>query len=159
MRILCYLLTMSVFVACSDKINREFKLIKFNETIEQGSKSIPLNLTIEVPKGGKLRKGTYDFTGDYHVEYRITYPDSSILYIGNSNETGSRLNIVNRVSVGINALYKDHPLDSLYFDGMLNNGMCWKENILGDFILGYVNVPYDKKKEFDKALLTVRRKK
>jgi len=147
-----------VLSSCSKKINQEFKHIKFNETIEQGSKSVPLNLTIEVPKGGKLRKGTYDFTGDYHVEYRITYPDSSILYIGNSNETGSRLNVVNRVSIGINALYKDHPLDSLYFDGKQVNGRVWKENILDIFIAGYVNVPPDRKAEFDKALTTIRKK-
>jgi len=144
--------------ACSNKINREFKLIKFNGTIEQGSKSAPLKLAIEVPKGGELRKGTYDFTGDYHVEYRIVYPDSSILYIGNSNLTGSRLNMVNRVSSGINALYKEHPLDSLYFDGKQSNDRVWKENILGDFIVGYVNVPPDKKSEYDKALATIRKK-
>ncbi len=143
--------------ACSNKINQEFKLIKFNETIEQGSKSVPLKLAIEVPKGGKLKKGTYDFTGDYHVEYRVTYPDSSILYIGNSNLTGSRLNMVNRVASGINAIYKDHALDSLSFDGKQSNGRVWKENILGDFIVGYVSVPSEKKKEFDKALLTVRK--
>ena len=140
--------------ACS---NKEFKLIRFNGTKEQGSKSVPLKLEIEVPKGGKLRKGTYDFTGDYHAEYRIVYPDSSILYIGNSNETGSRLNMANRVSKGINALYKKHPLDSLYLDGKQGNGMHWKENVLGDFIVGYVNVPSEKKKEFDKALLSVRK--
>jgi hypothetical protein len=157
MRVLCFLMIM-ILVACSHKINREFKLIKFNETIEQGSKSVPLNLTMEVPKGGELRKGTFDFTGDYHVEYRIAYPDSSILYIGNSNETGSRLNIANRVAVGVNALYKDHALDSLNFDGEQSNGRVWKENILGDFIVGYVNVPSDRKNEFDKALLTVKRK-
>lgn len=147
-----------ILFSCSNKIHQGFKFIKFNEAIEQGSKSVPLNLTIEVPKGGKLIKGTYDFTGDYHVEYRITYPDSSILYIGNNNETGSRLNVVNRVAIGINALYKDHPLDSLYFEGKQTNDRVWKENILGDFIVGYVNVPFDKKQEFDKALLTVKRK-
>lgn len=156
MRILCYLLILSLS-ACSNKINGEFTLIKYNGTIEQGSKPVPLKLAIEVPKGGKLRKGTYDFTGDYHLEYRIVYPDSSILYIGNSNETGSRLNMVNRVSKGINALYKDHPLDSLYFEGKQSDGMYWKENVLGNFILGYVNVPSEKRKEFDKALNSVRR--
>ena len=158
MRILCCLMIL-ILCSCSNKIHQGFKLIKFNETIEQGSKSVPLNLTIEVPKGGKLRKGTYDFTGDYHVEYRITYPDSSILYIGNSNETGSRLNVVNRVAIGINALYKEHPLDSLYFDGKQSNGRVWKENILGNFIVGYVNVPFRRKDQVDKALATIKEKK
>lgn len=159
MRIVRYLMIIVVLFSCSNKIHQKFKLVKFNETIERGSKSVPLNLTMEVPKGGKLRKGTYDFTGDYHVEYRITFLDSSILYIGNSNETGSRLNIVNRVAVGIDALYKDHALDSLYLGGKQSNGRFWKENILGNFIVGYVNVPFSRKDQFDKALTTIKKAK
>jgi hypothetical protein len=146
-------------ISCSKKIYNEYRLIKFLETKEEGSKSVPLRYTVEVPKGGNLIKGTYDFTGDYHVEYRVVYPDSSIFFIGNNNLTGSRLNIINRMSIGVNSIIKKHPSDTLYFEGKQENGNVWKEQILGDIIIGYYNVRPEKKADFENSIATLKRKK
>ena len=137
-------------------INEDYSRIRFNEKVASGSTSKTQDYIFEVPKGGKLSKGSYDFTGDYHTEYRIMYPDSSILYIGNDNWSGSKLNVINRVEAGIRGINKRNENDSLYFEGVQKNGRYWKENFLGDIIVGYVNVKQEDKEKYDKSVQSIR---
>jgi hypothetical protein len=148
-----------MLVSCNSSkklINSEYLVIRFNEKLPDRNKTIVQDYHLEVPVGGKLIKGKNDFTGDYHSEYRIIYADSSILYIGNDNWHGSRLNIVNRANKGIRGINKQYVTDSLYFEGVQFDGKYWKENILNDIVVGYVNVKPDEKSKYDKATHSVK---
>lgn len=150
-RFLAILIFFSFSCNTTKKINEDYTIIKFRESFPSGNKTILQKYNIEVPRFGKLTKGTYDFTGDYHSEYRIVYVDSSILYIGNDNLNGSKLNVVNRVNIGVRGITKNLN-DSLYLEGVQENGRYWKESILGEIVIGYVNVKKIERDKFDKAL-------
>jgi hypothetical protein len=143
--------------ATNRKVSGTMKdVVWFKAKLPYGTRTITQYYKLTVPRGGKLKKGSYDFTGDYHLEYRIVYPDSSILYIGNDNWRGSKLNVVNRVSIGVRAISRKNEHDSLFFDGIQSNGRCWRENILGDIIVGYVNVHADDKAKYEQSVQSVR---
>ena len=133
-------------ISCrSANMHDDYSLIRFKEKLINGKNEKLQDYIIEVPKGGRLIKADYEFTGDFHMEYRIYYSDSSIFYIGNSNWTGSKLNIANRFNIGIEGINKKHENDSLYFSGIQKDGRYWKEEFLGDIIVGYINVNPEKK--------------
>lgn len=39
-------------------------------------------------------------------------------------------------------------------EGFQDNGRCWKEVEVDDLVIGYINVPKERKEEFDKAILS-----
>lgn len=135
------------------------QVVKYTGNFPEDSKKLKRNYFIDVPKGGKLLKGDALITGDYHTEYRLTYPDSSIIYITNNEWRGSSLNFVNLSEVGITGYTKEHLLDTLDNSGKQRDGKYWREHVVGQVVVGYINVPPDKKSEYDKALATLRRKK
>ncbi|MBS1733766.1 MAG: hypothetical protein JST02_10770, partial [Bacteroidetes bacterium] len=94
-------------------VNDDYFLLRFRENFFYANHNIVQDYSMRIPKGGNLTKGNYDLTGDYHIEYRIAYLDSSILYIGNSNWSGSKLNTVNRVEAGIIGINKKNENDTL----------------------------------------------
>lgn len=153
-----FILALIIFSCSSNKklVTDDYIMVQFKEKFHYGNKTVVQDYTLAVPKGGRLTKGRYDFTGDHHTEYRILYPDSSIIYIGNNNWSGSKLNIINRVESGIRGINKKHVNDSLYFEGTQKSGKYWKENFLGDIVVGYVNVKPEAKENYDVSLRSVR---
>ena len=149
---------MAIF-SCSTSnkiINAEYQIVRFKEKIPNKGELKVQDYLFDVLRGGKLIKGKHDFTGSNYAEYRIIYPDSSILYIGNDTWHGSRLNLNNRVGKGINGINRKNLTDSLYFEGVQLDGRYWKENILNDIFVGYVNVKPDEKRKYDEAIKSVR---
>lgn len=130
--------------------------IRFKEKTSYGSKLIEQDYILKVPLHGVLRKEQGYPGDDYYVEYRITYSDSSVLYIGNNTWSGSRLNYKNHYDEGINAIRRERRDDSLYFGGLQKDGRYWKENFLGSIVVGYVNVKEEEKEKYDKSVQSVR---
>lgn len=85
-------------------------------------------------------------------EYRFNYKDSSALYISTDVYCGSSLNSTNRQSIGIDIYRKNNVLDTIRHEGLQKNGRYWLEYILGDYVVGYVNVPVEQKDEFNQMI-------
>lgn len=111
---------------------------------------------LDIPKGGILTKVN---TGDYFREYRIKYPDSSIIYIMNDSRGGSRLNLINRFEKNIKAIIRRAESDTLDFGGIQKDGKHWKEKFVGEIVVGYVNAMPDSIEKFEKALSSLRKVK
>ena len=134
------------------------KTLKYSGLFATDEEEVKKSFFMDVPKGGKLDNREV-LTGDYHSEYRMVYEDSSILYITNDEWRGSALNFQNLADVGINGYNKEHLLDTLNNQGKQKDGNYWREVVLGEIVVGYVNVPPDKQELFNKALSSIRRKK
>jgi len=110
---------------------------------------------LNVPSGYELREVT-----DYHglKEYRLVYPDSSIIYITDDDKSGGAVNTIKAEKYGDGIYLKILSADTLDIDGMKNE-RYWREQKKGKVVIGYINVPPDKKERYDQALATIRKKK
>jgi len=144
------ILMTSTILYCHPTKNRstEWNTLKYKADFVDGSNMIKKEYCIRVPKGGKVLKETSLFTGDFHTEWRILYPDSSIFYINNNEWSGSVLNYPNRLKIGISGYTKKHLSDTLIHSGSVN-GLSWKECVIGDIVLGYVEASSSRKEQFD----------
>ena len=142
--------------ASSKKSIDGYDLVRFKEKIFSESKSVIQDYLLDVPKSGELKKIN---TGDSFIEYRVQYKDSSVIYILNDGLSGSRLNYENRYNNNIKAVNRKSNYDTLTFGGTQKNGNYWKESFLGEIVIGYANAKPTKKEEFEKSLLTLRKKK
>jgi hypothetical protein len=127
-------------------------------TFESLSNSNKIIFCLDVPKKYKKIKTQGDTHYGFEVKV-IYYADSSIIYIGNNVHEGSILNFQNRMRGGYASFAKKSSLDTIYMTGIQSNGNFWRENILGNVVIGYLNVPSNKKEVYDRALATLRRKK
>ena len=140
--------------------NSQSRLIKYRgHFAEEGSVKLSKKVYyLEIPKGGKVDKRP-TLTGDYHNELRISFPDSSIIYITNNVWLGSSLNYANRMSDGDSGYTKEHLNDSIWSDGTQIDGKYWCEHVLGNIVVGYINVRAEKKERYDNYLKTIRTKR
>jgi hypothetical protein len=90
-------------------------------------------------------------------EYQFSYKNSSALYISTDVYSGSSLNSRNRQSLGIDIYRKSNIFDTIRNDGLQKNGRCWLEYILGDYVVGYVNVPVEQKEEFNQMVNSIQK--
>ena len=105
-----------------------------------------------LPKRGKKEK-VYPQNGKIYVEYRVSYPDNSIFYLSNDIWNGSRLNVENLIEIGINGHTKETPMDTVMYSG--GEGRFWKEQFIGDIVVGYVDASPLMKIEFEKAITSL----
>ena len=142
--------TMSMMLCChsTKDISIGWITLKYKANFVDGSKMIKKEYCIRVPKGGKVLKESSLYTGDFHIEWRILYPDSSIFYINNNEWSGSVLNYPNLLNIGISGYTKNHLLDTLIHFGN-NKGLLWKECVIGDIVLGYVKASSFRSNQFD----------
>lgn len=119
-----------------------------------GKKPSKICVYMDIPVGFKTSK----FNGIHFGEDGISfiYPDGSELFISNAFYDGTSINVKNRS-------YSNQPriadLDSLNSFGIQENKLLWREFIVGKVAVGYLNVPPEKKEQYEKALATLRRKK
>lgn len=141
-----------VCVSCihGDKVRFVNYSASRNQTIEKQS------FTLKIPKGYK-RLAISDGCGDGKV-YSYCYNDSSILYMTNTmspnydNIEGQGL-----LSKLANYKFNRHDLtDTLDMSGIDSSGACWRELRIGEVSIGYMNVPYAKKPQFDGILSMVK---
>ena len=71
---------------------------------------------------------------------------------------GSRLNFENRHKIQHTAYVKASLRDTISISGIQDNGNYWKEYIVGDIMVGYVNASFLGKKDFERAILSIKKK-
>ncbi|MFN9500756.1 MAG: hypothetical protein ACK57K_05505 [Chryseotalea sp.] len=152
------LMLLICYTSCLSE-NYQTRLIRYRGIFPEDNNELTRTFFMDVPKKGKLLKGDELITGDYHTEYRISYPDSSIIYITNDEWSGSILNVNNLGKIGINAYHKKHLLDTLDHRGKQSNGKFWRDYVIGKLVVGYINVPINRLSEFDKSLESIRARK
>lgn len=107
---------------------------------------------LDIPKGYEFQ----GLAGDHEFEKRFWYPDSSVIYITNFDNTLNYYEIRNQ------GTYYDrfdaiHSNDTLTLAGKDSLGMFWKDKKLQNVTVGYSKVPPSSKEEFDKAISSVRK--
>ena len=84
---------------------------------------------------------------------RIYYPDSSVLYVSSDITFSTSLNKLN--------FARCSNADTGYKcpEGSQDGGLRWKEIVEKNLVLGYINVPENRKKEFDEAVASLKIRK
>lgn len=113
-------------------------------------------IEVELPKGFKKKQANIEG----FCEYRFSYKDKSAIYITTNIYKGSRLNYGNLYKIGIDGYNhrKTYMSDTIKNNGKNSQNLYWLEHILGDIVVGYVDIPENRKEEFDKIILSIKRK-
>ncbi len=150
MRNCILVLAMLTFISCGSYKGLKKVSYKAN-TYENPQESTAFNLLI--PKGYK--KDVIEF--DHSLESRFTYDDESIIFLTNDKWSASRINDKNRLDKEVQdkILHRNATTDSIYLSGQQKDGRYWKENVLNDVVVGYLNVPKERKAEFDRAIASI----
>jgi len=93
-------------------------------------------------------------------EYQLKYKDSLIFYVSSDIYSGSRINFKNTYAIGIDTYAKSRslePVDTIKNEGQQENGKYWLEYILGDVVVGYVNMPLSHEIKFKHMINTLKR--
>lgn len=153
-----YIAIVFCFVSCisSKKLIDGYEVIRYKERSPYVPEYKLQEYLLDVPKGGKLTKAN---AGDYCREYRVSYSDSSVLYIINDRDAGSRLNYENRFKKNIKSIIRDPQSDSLVIAGVQEDGRYWKEKYVGEMVVGYVNAKAGQLPAYENSLLTLRKAK
>ena len=107
-----------------------------------------------VPRAYRLTR----VLGSHETELRLTYPDSSVLYLTDDVKSGSALNYPNFAASG--RTYPQLLLqDTLTAHGTQANGRKWKQVKALGVVIGYVNVPPAREPDFEQALASLQRRK
>ena len=85
---------------------------------------------------------------DGFCEYRLSYDDGSVFYVGSNVYTGSTLNYRNRLANGIKTYSSNRTKSDTIRNSGEYNGRYWLEWINGSYVMGYVNAS-DTSKFFD----------
>jgi hypothetical protein len=104
-------------------------------------------LGVTLPKGYK--RSLYSSEGK--CEYRFSYKNGSIAYIANDIWSGSILNYENRKSINHSSYSKEKYLDTIRLEGVQSNGLFWREDVVGDYMVGYLDASAEYKDLFEKA--------
>lgn len=113
-------------------------------------------LSVKLLKGFKLK----EVEKEGFCEYRFKYKQSTYFYITTDIYSGSYLNSKNRYNIGINTYAKSrslHPVDTILNSGIQEDGRLWKEHILGDLVVGYINCSAEIKPLFEESINSLRR--
>lgn len=114
------------------------------------------SILIEIPKNYRLKKEI----NNGFCEYRFKYNEDIFFYVSGDIYSGSSLNYENLYEKGITSYTKnrkDNFQDTIRNYGRDKRSLYWSEYILGDVVVGYLNVPKERKAEFDKAITSIAR--
>jgi len=137
-KILPYLLAALISIGCSARYA--------HESLTFGASHSGL-YRIHLPQGYERFLIT---SGDL-AQYEFRYPDSSIIYVVETDFISKdNYRKISR-SGGGNYFQRNFSADSMTIEGRDGN-LVWKDVRLGSVSLGYVNVPFSKKEIYDKAL-------
>ena len=144
-------------ILCSFQVKgQDLKTVKYQGLETRSEQKRPKNICVymDIPSGFVTSKFNGLHFGENGVSF--TYLDGSELFISNAFYDGTSLNIKNR-----NYSHKPRiaDIDSLSSFGTQENNLLWREVIAGKVVVGYLNVPSEKKELFDKALGTLRHRK
>lgn len=147
MKNIYYFILLIILVSCVS----QNQIIKKFQPIKCGHK-----YKFNVPKGY-----TYEMriAGDHEYEQQYYYPDSSVFYVTSSNNTSNyeEIRVQGTYHDRFDALYKG---DTLLLKGIDKCGLYWKDRLLESGVtIGYSNVSSNRKNEFDKCVLSIRKLK
>lgn len=161
MRSAIYIILLSFNVSCVS--SQGITTIQYKrQKKDEGSKNVTYSMVI--PKDYKLITLV---GGHSELEKQYIYSDSAKVYI--SDFGNSMLNYNNILSLGdgiankrfeglelkakiAKDLGKEYNSETLTLLGKTTNGLYWKDIRIGHLSIGYVNVPENRKSEFDRAL-------
>lgn len=155
-KIVILIISLTFTLACASIKNQTYKKVTY-KTVTPKSSSIAhekKKYTFLLPIGFKINKE--DFNPEFK-EVVYTYNDNTKFYITDNIFSGSPLNGNNKMNNGIKSIIRKSISDSIYMKGKQKDGRFWKENVLNDIVIGYLNVPKEKRKEFDKAILSLKK--
>lgn len=143
---ICFAFTVS-FLLLSCSSSKQFVYNYVNFDYNQNMK-----IVLNVPKKYKVFKIN-------EKELKLTYKDSCVIFFSYDKLGGTVTNGKNRFNEGIGIIYRENYNDSIFLEGIDKENLYWKEYFLDDVIIGYINVPFSKKNEFDKAIESAMRKR
>lgn len=161
MKSIIYIILLSFIMSCAS--SQEMTAIQYKRNKIEGSVKKGI-YSMTVPKGYKL---VTLVGGHNELEKQYIYSDSSKVYI--SDFGSSILNYDNIVSLGdsiankrfeglelkakiAKELGKEYVPDTIVLQGKMANGLYWKDIRNGYLSIGYVNVPENRRSEFEKIL-------
>lgn len=162
MRNIVYILLLSFMVSCAS--SQKITTIQYTRKYTGESNSKNIACYMAVPKEFKL---VTLVGGHNELEKQYVYSDSSKVYISDFESSLLNYNnirslgdsIANKCSEGTELkikvakqLGKEYKSKTVILQGKTANGLYWKDMRIGYLSIGYVNVPENKKNEFDKAL-------
>jgi len=112
------------------------------------------NYFFDLPNGYDLQKKQ----GEVYKEYHFIYPDGSIFYFTDDNESGGAINKEKIKKYGINILVKIAVNDTIDISGSNHDKKYWREKKETNIVIGYVNASKERKKSFDNTISTTKKK-
>ncbi len=148
----------SLIISCCSTANiKGFKKVSYVSNFQTNSKSKPFEkrkFFLNVPKNFKI------LNEDFNPEFKevvYLYQNGAKIYLTDNNLNGSPLNGDNKLNQGISYVQRKNLNDSISMHGKQKDGNYWREDILNEVVIGYLNVPEDMKSDFDKAILSLKR--
>ncbi|WP_411031576.1 hypothetical protein [Spongiimicrobium sp. 3-5] len=112
------------------------------------------NYFLDLPDGYDLQKKQ----GEVYKEYHFAYPDGSIFYFTDDDESGGAVNKEKIKKYGNDILVKIAVNDTIDISGSSQDEKYWREKKETGIVVGYVNATKGRKESFDNAISTMERK-
>lgn len=99
------------------------------------------------------------FSGCHEYSQEYYYPDSSVFYVTTFENTHNYEEI-RKQNTYADRFSAFRSGDTITLEGIDGRGLYWKDRLLiGGLTIGYSKVPTDKKSDFDKSILSIRKVK
>ncbi|MEM7296876.1 MAG: hypothetical protein AAF391_01255 [Bacteroidota bacterium] len=96
-------------------------------------------------------------SGHGFCEYQLFFEDSAVFYMTNDIYSGSMLNAKNLMHIGISGYINRSLNDTIINQGQQSDSLFWKEAILNDVVVGYINASKEDKVLFEHWIKTITR--
>lgn len=144
-----------LLVSCMTTL--DFSKKRFTVYEVENQKEIRRVYTVNIPK----EYNDYKIISGHGKEHQFWYSDSLLLYFSTERNTPNNENIRNagqwdekfKHIIGLR-----ESSDTLIFEGRNYRNNFWKELIIGEINIGYLNVPKEKKSVFDHAINSIGRR-
>jgi len=111
---------------------------------------------IDIPKFDNIESETILFTGGHGHGFQIIYSDSSSIYYSNDKYTTTPNYENYKTDIWNSYRFLESPKDTI-IEGVLANGLRWKEIKKGNDFIGYTNVSNLQKSSFEKSILSFKK--
>lgn len=145
-----YLLLIIMIFSCASK--KDVTIIKYSGY--SNSKKQNYTYKINIKKGFKVKE---IHGGNEWIQKEYMYADNSTFYI--SDEDGNTS--LNYNNIRSDKFQSDKSImafsskDTITLQGIDKNGNYWKNKYDGEVNIGYLNIPKEKKEEFDKIISSI----
>ena len=152
MKIVTFIILVAFLFACSSK--KGVKRVEFYHIKSSLDKQEKKKYKLQIPDG--FRQEINKAGAEVGTEHKYTYADNSIIYISDFGVSPNAKNL-EKGGYPSNSLNKKgaqliNQNDTLIYEGQDKNDLFWKEIIIGNLEVGYLNTPKSKKKLYDQAL-------